>query len=470
MNPSSSKRECAEFTIGGDGTQPTAPGGNEFAAPLAALLLRSVAWTGAARAISAFGYMARYVVFARMLTPVDFGVTGAALFTLRMLLAMTGTGFGSALVKQKEEIDSYLDTVWATEVVRGVLLATFLVGAARPLARFFREEDAYLVFCAVAPLALVRACQSPAMASLYRRMEFHIALILNSSELAASFAIGLIAIVYWRDWRGLVAATFAGQAIRVVLTYWYFPYRPRMGFQLSQAKRMFEFGRWITGTQIAEFAALELDNLVVAHVLGPRALGEYQMAFRLGEMPACELAESFSIVSFPLVSRLAGQQKVCDRLFGYISFALVLFGGIYAGVLFERGSVLVRAGLGAGWLGAVAPLRLLCLYGLFAGILSVGKSFLDGLGTPVSSLLMAVLRSATLAALIYPFTVWYGASGAALAALFSVVLPLPLMLALYRRARWIGGPDTGGKECGSTRVRPSHYSSQSDCSRHAVVG
>jgi lipopolysaccharide exporter len=418
------------------GAGPAAAGQASGSEPsLVSMLLRGVTWTGAARLVSSVGYAVRYVVFARLLTPFDFGVAGSALFSLRLLTALTGTGFGNALVNQKEEIEPYLDTVWVSELSRGILLAGLMMFAARPLARFFREEEAYLVFFAVAPLALLRLCQSPAMASLYRRMEFHITLVLNSAELLIGFAVGLAAISYWRDWRGLVAATLARQAARMALSYWYFPYGPRLRVTLSRARRMFSFGRWIAGARLADFAALQLDNLVVAHLLGPRSLGEYQMAFRLGEMPTSELAESFSIVSFPLVSKLGERRSSCDRLFVLINAALALIGIIYTVLLLEWDAALIGVGLGSSWFGALAPLRLLCLCGVFGGSLNVGKSFLDGLGEPASSFLVALLRAGTLAIVVYPLTAGYGTTGAALSALISVIAPLPLMMAMYWRAQ-----------------------------------
>ena len=52
------------------------------------------------------------------------------------------------------------------------------------------------------------------MISLYRRLDFHFVTILNVSEVAASFIFGLIAVLYWRDWRGLVFSMLAGAAVQ----------------------------------------------------------------------------------------------------------------------------------------------------------------------------------------------------------------------------------------------------------------
>ena len=89
-----------------------------------------------------------------------------------------------------------------------------LIVFARPLGAFFHLGDAYTVFWAMVPLPILRSIQSPRLVSLYRRLDFHFVTILNVSEVAASFIFGLIAVLYWRDWRGLVFSMLAGAAVQ----------------------------------------------------------------------------------------------------------------------------------------------------------------------------------------------------------------------------------------------------------------
>jgi lipopolysaccharide exporter len=400
---------------------------------LTAIVARGLSWAAAARALTAAGNIFRYALFARLLTPYDFGVTTTALLTLDMLTALTSPSFEKALIQQREEIEPFMDTVWSFSVVRGILLALLLVACARPFAEFFRQEEAYVVYWAVAPLAVVRAIQSPGWVALFRRLEFHVVLMLNGAELVGSLVIGVPAILWWSDWRGLVAATIAGQVGRTLLSHWYFPHRPRARFSLEQFARLFKYGRWVTGTGIAEFASQQIDNFIVAHVLGPRAVGDYQMAFRIGEMPGSELAYSASLVTFPIAAKLGDRKRERNRLFFYTAAAVVALGVGYGVIMVGAGDEVIRVVFGDKWLGAAPALRVLCFYGLFQGVLILGKSFLDGIGAPEASFNTTVLRALVLAAIIYPLTMRYATTGAATAALLSVVVPVPVMFMLYHR-------------------------------------
>jgi O-antigen/teichoic acid export membrane protein len=181
---------------------------------------------------------------------------------------------------------------------------------------------------------------------------------------------------------------------------------------------------------MAEFAAQRLDSLAVGHLVGAKALGEYQMAFRLGEMPATEVANSARIISFSMVSRprFASHR---ERLFAFFMGIVALVGIAYVLFIAKWGSWLIVTAVGAKWLGSVRPLKWLCLYGLGRGLMSIGTGFLDGLGVPDSSFRVTLFGAVVLAVLVYPLTLWFGTVGAAAAVVTSVAVALPLMLKMY---------------------------------------
>jgi O-antigen/teichoic acid export membrane protein len=400
-----------------------------------AVLAYGLGWTTAARAAGAIGSVAKYLVFARLLRPLDFGIFGAASLSGFLLVRLTDPNFDRALVPQEDEIEPYLDTVWSTTLAQGALVALTLFLMARPLSVFFQIQDSYRVFWATAPVFVLMAAKSPSSTGqIYRSLNFRISFVIGVAEEIAGFVAGLAAILWFHDWRGLVVATYAGHLARAVFTYWYFPYRPRLKFEFARAKKMFAYGRWVTLRGLAQVAAGNLDRVAVGHLLGGVALGEYQMAFRLGEMPATEVANSIGMVSFSMVSR-PGYARASKHLFFLSVGATALVGILYGLLMMKWGTAIIVVTVGEKWLGSVPALRWLCFCGLAQGLLSIGTSFLDGLGVPDSSFRLALSSALILAALIYPLTALFGAVGAAAAVLASVSLPVPLMLKLYYDAK-----------------------------------
>jgi O-antigen/teichoic acid export membrane protein len=392
-----------------------------------------LSWTAAARGLTSIGTALRYVVFVRLLKPFDFGVIASAMLVCTALSSVSEPRMGQALIQQQDRIDPYLDTLFTTSVVRSLIIGTILIVFSRPLGNFFHLGNAYTVFWAMVPLPILRALQSPRVISLYRRLDFHFVTILNVSEVTASFVFGLIAVLHWRDWRGLVFSMLAGAAVQVVLTYWLFPHRPRLRFSIARAKTMLSFGLWFSAGVLCEFIAKQLDNLTVGRLLGPGALGSYQMAFRAGEMPVAEFTMSASVVTFPMVARLRGNRPARRRLFWFVTGVVAAVGLTYAAFIFAVGSKVVLWVFGPAWIHAVPPLKVLSIYGLLQGFMVVGRSFLTGLGKPERYVLAAATRALVLAVAIYPLTASHGPTGAAAAGVISILLALPIMAYLLRQ-------------------------------------
>jgi O-antigen/teichoic acid export membrane protein len=392
-----------------------------------------LSWTAAARVLTSVGTAARYIVFVRLLRPFDFGVIGSATLICAALSVGTDPVMGQALIQQKDEIDPYLDTLLTTYFLRSLLIAMVLVVFSRPLGAFFHLGDAYTVFWAIVPLPILQSLQSPRLISLYRQLDFHFITILNVAEVGASLTLGLMAVLYWRDWRGLVFSLLIGVAVRDIMTYYLFPHWPRLRFSATHAKTMLRFGLWFSFGTLCDFVAKQLDNLVVGHLLGPGALGNYQMAFRAGEMPVAEFTTSAFVVTFPMVARLRDDRHGKARLFWSVVGVVAALGIAYSAFIFAAGGPVVLRLFGPAWIHAVNPLKVLCIYGLLQGFLMVGRSFLSGLGKPEQYVIPAAVRATVLAIAIYPLTMLHGPTGAATAGVLSIVLALPIMGYLLRK-------------------------------------
>ena len=412
--------DLAEETAGGVG------------ASILKTFFTGLSWTAAARGLTSLGTALRYVLFVRLLRPFDFGVIASATLVCTALSSVTEPRMGQALIQQEDRIEPYLDTLFTTSFIRSLIIGVILIVFSRRLGNFFHLGNAYTVFWAIVPLPILRGIQSPRMISLYRQLNFHFVTILNVSEVAASLIFGLIAVLYWRDWRGLVFSMLAGAAVQAILTYWLFPHRPRLRFSVARAKTMLSFGLWFSAGVLCDFISKQLDNLTVGHLLGPGALGNYQMAFRAGEMPVAEFTMAASVVTFPMVARLRDDRPARVRLLWSLIAVVTAVGVAYGAFIFAFGTKVVLRLFGPAWIHAVPSLKVLCIYGLLQGFLVIGRSFLTGLGKPERYVIAAGTRAAVLAIAIYPLTATHGPTGAAAAGVISILLTLPIMAYLVQ--------------------------------------
>ena len=264
--------------------------------------------------------------------------------------------------------------------MRSLIIGLVLIVFARPLGNFFHLGDSYTVFWAMVPLPILRSIQSPRLVSLYRRFDFHFMTMLNVSEVAASFVFGLIAVLYWRDWRGLVFSLMVGAVVRDVLTYWLFPHWPRIGFSKAHAKTMLSFGLWFSFRHPVRIHCKATRQPHGGPSARSRRARQLPDGVSRGRDAGRGIHDLSVVVTFPMVARLRNDRHARVRLYWSVVGVVAAVGLAYAGFIFVFGDWVVHRLFGPAWIHAVNPLKVLCIYGILQGVLVVGRSFLTGLG------------------------------------------------------------------------------------------
>jgi len=110
---------------------------NHVSQPLAKKAARGGLWVFAVRLINRGLGLIRTIILARLLTPNDFGLFGIAMLSIATLETFSQSGFQTALIQKKGNIESYLDTAWTVSALRGIVLFSILLFSAPLIARFF---------------------------------------------------------------------------------------------------------------------------------------------------------------------------------------------------------------------------------------------------------------------------------------------------------------------------------------------
>ena len=90
-------------------TQPIKPTSVE---PLSKKVIRVGIWVFALRFTNRGLGFIRTIILARLLAPSDFGLRGIAMLAIATLETFSQTGFQAAIIQKKQNVKSYLDTVW----------------------------------------------------------------------------------------------------------------------------------------------------------------------------------------------------------------------------------------------------------------------------------------------------------------------------------------------------------------------
>jgi O-antigen/teichoic acid export membrane protein len=382
---------------------------------------RGGAWIFALRLGSQLLNILRLIVLARLLAPDDFGLMGIALLGMATLQTFSEPGFRAALIHIKDGAESYLDTAWTIGLLRGVCLCALLLIAAPRIALFFGSPEAASMVRAVAISVLLQACTNIGTIRFQKELEFDRQFIYQLSGTLTDFVVAVTAAVVYRNAWALLLGLIAGDAVRLVASYLMIAYRPRLDIDWRKARELWSYGRWVLGATVLTFLATQGDDIVVGRLLGATALGFYQLAYRISNIPASEFSQLISAVTFPAFAKVQDNLHLLRRSYIKVLRFSALCAFPVAAVIFALAGEFTAIVLGEKWMPMVPAMRILAITGLCRSIAGPGPLVM-AIGKPELRAKMQVIGLAAMAILIVPLTMRWGIAGAAAAATVRVAI------------------------------------------------
>ncbi len=325
----------------------------------------------------------RFVVsifVARILDPKDFGIVSIATMVIFYSNSVTNFGFKRALVQRKEITEQHINSVFTVDLAISALLTVVFLLVASPIAAFFDAPECKNVIRVLSVVFVVTTFYDLPYTLLIREVDFKLTSIIDmASEVAMSFITLALAILGFSYW-----SIVWGRIIPLCLTTAYIVYRvrwkPKIEYHHASIRELFDFGLWSFSRQQVMFFSNRVDRIIIGKGLNITALGLYEKAKSLYQMPIDGIALNVSSVMFSSFSRVQDSAADLRRMFlksltvlSVINFPIFL--GLYA---VTDHFVLVL--LGEKWAGMIPSLRILCLGGLFMTFNELISSFLVSIG------------------------------------------------------------------------------------------
>jgi len=379
--------------------------------------VRSSFWVFLLRIIQLLFSLSRLIILANFLLPHDFGLIGIALLTMSILETFSQTGFQAALIQKKEDINSYLDSAWTILILRGLILFIILYFIAPYTALFFNAPEAEPIIQVIGFSFFIQAFTNIGIIYFQKDLEFNKEFVYQFIGTLTDFIVSILSVLILKNVWAFVFGLLAGNTARCIISYLIHPYRPKFNFNLNKIKELFNFGKWILGSSILIFLITQGDDIFVGKLLGATALGYYQLAYKISNIPATEITHVISQVSFPTYSKL--QDDIPQLRETYLKVLLVTaFLSIpLAGFIFILAPEFIKIFLCEKWMPMVPAIQILAIWGAIRSIgATIGPVF-QGIGKPSILTKSMLIQLSLMIILIYPLTYFWDIFGASLAVL-----------------------------------------------------
>ncbi len=384
---------------------------------------RAGTWVFSLRIIEkGFGFI-RLIILARLLAPNDFGLMGIALLTLSILETFSETGFQTALIQKKKDISAYLDTAWTVSALKGIVLCIIIIFSAPYVGLFFKSAEARPIIQVLGLSILLRGFTNIGVVYFQKELEFNKQFIYGLISTLADFIVAILAAVILKNIWALVFGHLAASLAGLVASYLIQPYRPRLSLDLEKIKELSGFGKWVFGYNILYFFLMQGDDFFVGKVLGIVALGFYQMAYKISNIPATEITHVISKVIFPAYSKMQDDLPRLRESYIRVLQFIAFFSFPIAGLIFILAPEFTMIFLGNKWMPMVPAMQVLVLWGLVRSLGTTTGTLLVSVGKPAIVTKLHFATLILLGGLIYPFSVTWGILGTSLAVFFAMLVP-----------------------------------------------
>ena len=349
---------------------------------LKAKSVKGIFWSGTGRVVRQVLGLGLTAVFARLLTPRDFGLLTMVMVFQGFAGLFRTLGLGTAVIQRRELSEEQLTAVFFLNLFMGVLLSA-LIFLGAPLIAWFYEEPSLARIAQITCVGFIFTCVTVVHeALLVKRLQFHRVVM---AEFFAFLAAGTLAVVAAFKGLGvyaLVINTLASLFFSSLFVFIANPWMPKAPPNWRSARGLMGFGMNVMGMNVLNYLHRHTDDLLVGKFLGSIQLGYYSMAYKLMRLPTRQISGVVSAVAFPAFSSIQEDVGRIRRGFLMMSryIGLLLFPALMGLIVVAPEAIPVP--FGEKWRPAVFVIQILTVAGVLQSVQSPMSTLFMSRGRP----------------------------------------------------------------------------------------
>ena len=393
-------------------------------------MAKGIVWMVAARLMDRSIGIVSTLILARLLVPGDFGLVAMATALAGILDLLGSFSFDLALIQNPNAERRHYDTVWTFNVLFGIFCGVAMIVLAHPAAHFYNEPRLIPVIYVLSFSYFLGGFGNVGVITFRKELNFRQEFIFVFTRRLVTFIVTISAAFWIRSYWALLLGMTVGRCVNFVMGYTMNSYRPK--FNLSAAKELFHFSKWLLINNGLLFILHDGCTFVIGRLFGATGLGIYSISYEISNLPSTELVAPINRVTFPGFSKMNNAVDVGHsylRLLGMITL-LILPVGVGIAAVAEP---LVLAALGAKWVTAIPLIAILGLSGAISATQTNNGSVWLAMGRPRLVALVIFIYLTALFPLLYVLLKIYGIVGAGYAYLAAQVVNIPVGMIVTKR-------------------------------------
>jgi O-antigen/teichoic acid export membrane protein len=376
------------------------------------------------------------IALARLLTPSQYGAYAVALIVLSAILTLNDLGAAAAIIRWQEDPDDVAPTVASLVIVGSVAMYLACFAVAPYVARTLHAAGATAMIRVLCIAVFADAVAAVPASILSRRLMQKRRIVIDTIGLVSSAVIAIaLALAGIGAW-SMIIGSLTGNLVTAALVIAWSPQRFWPGYDRGALRELLEFGIPVATSGLIVFLSLNVDYIVVGHILGGVSLGLYLMAFNLSSWPVNLISVAVRRVSMVGFARLAYDEERAARALVRSAILVVAATAPLCALLALYARPLMLFLYGSKWVSAAPALRFLAILGFGRVLAELAYDYLTALGRPRPNVVVQTLWVACLIPALALGAHLRGITGVAIGhAIVVVVIILPAYVAFLKLPR-----------------------------------
>lgn len=376
----------------------------------------------------------RNIILARLLAPEAFGLMAVVLASVAVVEAFSEVGLRQSVIQNRNGAEEgFLNITWWISSARGLFLFAIGYLVAPFICDFYGKPESVLIIRTGYLAILFNGFLSPKIHVLEKEMRFRNWVFLMQGSGVLGVIITIISAFIFKNVWALVSGYVAESCIRLLLSFVFFPIKPRLNLNRVFLNDIINFSRRMFGLPILTMIFHQADIFVIGKVMSMGQLGIYSLALNLATMPSSFLLKIINPIVLPVLSSMQDDQNKTKTSLLTLTRCSAIFGIPLVSFLFIFSEPILSIVYGRQYGTAALPFGILCI----ASLILVSSSFIMNMyiarGQPNIQRSASFARTVFYIIIIYPAVKHFGVTGAAVSILLAMGLLISFQLVQLKK-------------------------------------
>ncbi|MEZ9514995.1 oligosaccharide flippase family protein [Vibrio splendidus] len=244
------------------------------------------------------------MVNGKVLTAEDYGIIAISLVFTSMLESLKQLGFKEYLISKNDIDDREAEenNAWTLDLIKSIVLSLVSLLSIPLMVGIYEEERIALVIAIVSIMFVVEGITSPKLYLSRKNLQYNIIVKINLITSVVYCISTILLVMYFENYIGVIIGLLCKSFTSVLLSYYFYPVKPKLTLNLIISKKQFKYGKWILLSGLVYYFTNRFDNFALSLNVTLTDLGYYGFAFSLVNGVLGLPIKSVNNALFPILS------------------------------------------------------------------------------------------------------------------------------------------------------------------------